>query len=453
MEKFRKKYGFSEDEWNACLHVLSILKDQPLNNPDNQKFGTLLKKISKNAKKQLSNHEAVKADTIAIMKKSTIAKNAILNKTYYGEESDLEIPTLIKTKIAKNCYACNSQYHQIHSFYHRLCPDCAKLNFTNRSLKVDLSNRNVILTGGRIKVGYASALKILRCNANLTITTRFPAIAFENFQKEKDFEKWKDRLNIYGLDLRRIKDVEQFINDYSDKNNSLDILINNAAQTIQYDQHYYAKIQNQENNLIAKNKELNRNKASIQNLIEYPKDQLIPFEENDLNRFGQPIDQRLKNSWNSKLEEIDIIELLEVNLINQISPYILIKGLLPILKKSSFENKFIINVTSSEGQFSYENKTRFHPHTNMTKAALNMLTHTSAKDYAQNKIFLNCVDVGWISTGAIEPLRKKQFEAGYIPPLDPVDGAARILHPIYEQLKNKKTIFGKLLKNYRITDW
>ena len=89
----------------------------------------------------------------------------------------------------------------------------------------------------------------------------------------------------------------------------------------------------------------------------------------------------------------------------------------------------------------------------MTKAALNMLTHTSAKDYAQNKIFLNCVDVGWISTGAIEPLRKKQFEAGYIPPLDPVDGAARILHPIYEQLKNKKTIFGKLLKNYRITDW
>jgi len=131
MEKFQKKYGFSEAEWNACLKVLTILKDQPLNNPNNQKFGTLLKKISKNAKKQLSNHEVLKENSITIMKKSKIAENAILNKTYYGEESNLEVPTLTDTKILKNCYACNIPYHQIHSFYHRLCPDCAKLNSPN----------------------------------------------------------------------------------------------------------------------------------------------------------------------------------------------------------------------------------------------------------------------------------------------------------------------------------
>ncbi|MEL7006821.1 MAG: SDR family oxidoreductase, partial [Bacteroidota bacterium] len=173
----------------------------------------------------------------------------------------------------------------------------------------------------------------------------------------------------------------------------------------------------------------------------------------DLNRFGQPVDTRQKNSWNSTLEEVDITELLEVNLINQISPYILIKELTPLMQLSKFERKFIINVTSSEGQFSYKNKSIFHPHTNMTKASLNMLTRTSAREYEKNRIFMNAVDVGWVSTGANESLRKKQFEKGYIPPLDPVDGAARIMVPIVEGLAGEKLPVGKLLKNYKIVDW
>jgi len=312
--------------------------------------------------------------------------------------------------------------------------------------------RKVILTGGRVKVGYATALKFLRNNAELTVTTRFPAIAYEQFQKEHDFEEWKNRLTVYGLDLRNLEALGQFIDFYFGKNDTLDILINNAAQTIQYNANYYASLLDNERKLL-QNQEtpITPNKTNwIAN--EQIEDKVIK-QVVDLNRFGQPVDERLKNSWNSTLEEIDMRELLEVNLINQISPYILIKELSPLMRKSTFDSKFIINVTSSEGQFSYSNKTIFHPHTNMTKAALNMLTRTSGQDYARQNIFMNCVDVGWISTGAAEHLRKKQFNEGYIPPLDSVDGAARILHPIYEKIENNITFIGKLIKNYRIEDW
>ena len=109
-----------------------------------------------------------------------------------------------------------------------------------------------------------------------------------------------------------------------------------------------------------------------------------------LNRFGQPVDLRDKNSWNATLEEVSMYELVEVNLINQISPYFLIKELTPLMKASTFKEKFIVNVTSSEGQFSYQNKTMYHPHTNMTKAALNMLTRTSAKEYEFLWYFHEC---------------------------------------------------------------
>ena len=89
----------------------------------------------------------------------------------------------------------------------------------------------------------------------------------------------------------------------------------------------------------------------------------------------------------------------------------------------------------------------------MTKASLNMLTRTSGKEYETYGIYMNAVDVGWVSTGAKEALRKKQFEKGYIPPLDPVDGAARIMAPIIEGIQNIHNPVGALLKNYKIVNW
>lgn len=454
MNDFQSQYNFSKMEWESCLRVLNQLKDQPFQNPDNQLFSGLITKIHKQAKKKSKREDYLqkKEADLAILQSSTISKNALANTTFYFDDEPVK-QSFSKLQLERNCYACNSKYNLAHSFYNRLCPLCSGLNYKNRFKEIDLTNRNVILTGGRVKIGYATALKFLRANANLTLTTRFPAIALSQLQKEKDYDQWKNNLKVYGLDLRNLKEVKEFINHYSSENEHLDILVNNAAQTIKYTDEYYLSILQSEQKLLKiykSNSLLSMNKTDV-----ISKKMLSDAKEikTELNRFGNPIDDRNKNSWNSTLEEISMTEILEVNLINQISPYLLIKELSPLMKKSNFKYKFIINVTSSEGQFSYDNKTIFHPHTNMTKAALNMLTRTSAKEYQSYNILMSAVDVGWVSTGAKEDLRKKQFDAGYIPPLDSVDGASRIMHPIIEAIENENLIVGKLIKNYKEEIW
>lgn len=455
----KAKYPFSEIQWKNCIEVLNFLKEDPFNNPDNQLFGTLITKIHKKAKRanrQPPNKEESEAD-LQLSKESVIVKNALNNQTTYtsGAYENKAYKTL---KNEKNCYCCANSYNKMHFYYHRLCPTCAEEHYHYRFENVDLTGRNVILTGGRVKVGYATALRLLESGANLTITTRFPALALESFRQEKNYEIWKNRLFIYGLDLRNLKAIQTFIEFYKQKHQSLDILINNAAQTIKYTNEYYEPLIAKEQKLLSINKEkiqLIANKTAIfQASNALLSNEIISEEAIKLNRFGQPVDERLKTSWNSNLEEISIFELVEVNLINQIAPYILVKELSPLLKTSSNQFKFIVNVTSTEGIFNHSNKSAYHPHTNMTKAALNMMTHTSAKDFEKYNISMNSVDVGWISTGAIEPLRKKQFQEGYVPPLDSVDGASRIFHPIIDTLKNNKiSLTGYLLKNFQVKPW
>lgn len=454
-----EKYGFTEEEWKACLKVMNKLKEDPFNNPDNELFSGLLVKIYKKAKKlkKDTNFRVQKELDVDVIKQSEIAKNALNNKTLYAEGEKRLINDLGYKKLEKpkNCYVCNNKYTKVHFFYSRLCPNCSEENYDARFSNIDLSGRKVIITGGRVKIGYATALKLLRSNADVTVTTRFPALAMKQFKEEKDYYKWKERLRVYGLDLRNLKEVKNFVEYYKSKERQLDILINNAAQTIKYTNEYYLPLVVKEQDLLL-DYESDRCLVNKTPLL-YNSKELINKEVNEyyeFNRFGQPVDNRNKTSWNSTLEEISVYELLEVNLINQISPYFLIKELTPLLYKSNFKQKFIINVTSSEGQFSYHNKTIYHPHTNMTKAALNMLTRTSSKEYLEKyAIYMYAVDVGWISTGAKEVLRNKQFEEGYIPPLDSVDGASRILHPIIKGIKEKHILVGTLLKNYKIEEW
>ncbi|NDV95742.1 SDR family oxidoreductase [Dysgonomonas sp. 521] len=446
---------FTDDEWKACIKVLTALKDDPFDNPDNETFKTLITKIHKNARKSIrkDNSSQRKIDDTEILLSSEIAKQAQNNTSAYSE-GEIEDRGYKQLNSLDNCYACNQPFDRMHFFYSRLCPECAEYNYRQRFEPIDLTNRNVILTGGRVKIGYATALKVLRAGGNLILTSRFPALALEQLSNEPDYTQWKDRLIVYGLDLRNLRAVEDFIEFVKSEFKYLDILINNAAQTIKYTDSYYTPLINNEALAFKKlenGSKLLPNKTSVTQetkLLEL-KDMPIVF---DKNRFGQPVDNREKNSWNSKLDEISMYELLEVNLINQISPYLLIKELKYLFLKSEFPDRFIINVTSSEGQFSYTNKTIFHPHTNMTKAALNMMTRTSAEEFAEDAIYMNSVDVGWVSTGAKEELRKKQFEKGYIPPLDSVDGAARILDPIRKIIGGNK-LYGKLLKNYKETNW
>ncbi|WP_442266566.1 SDR family oxidoreductase [Tenacibaculum sp. ZS6-P6] len=450
-------YQFTQEEWDNCIKVLQTLKDNPFHNPDNQLFSGLITKIHKKAKKQKSHEstqERLKQD-LNVLKESTIFKNAIRNETLYAEGELNTTKEFKSINKPKNCYVCNVQYNKVHFFYNRMCPNCAEENYENRFKNIDLEGRNVIITGGRVKIGYATALKILRANANVVVTSRFPALALNQFKKEEDYNDWKHNLIVYGLDLRNLTAVKEFIEFYKSNYNTLDILINNAAQTIKYNDIYYTPLVQQEQKLLL-NSDENLCIANTTSVLQET-NLLVNSEEYqdfEMNRFGQPIDTREKTSWNSTLEEVSMYELLEVNLINQISPYFLIKELTPLFSQSKFDKRFIINVTSSEGQFSYNNKTIFHPHTNMTKAALNMMTRTSGKQFEKDhNILMYAVDVGWISTGAKEVLREKQFKRGYIPPLDSVDGAARILHPILEGIQEKPILAGTLLKNYKIENW
>ncbi|GAA3777020.1 SDR family oxidoreductase [Flavobacterium ginsengiterrae] len=452
-----KKYIFSKEEWQTCLRILESLKDNPLENPDNDLFAGLITKIHKNAKKNLRSvsYSSKKQEDLQVSLSATLVSKALNGETLFAEKENPDEQQFVKLNLPKNCYACNRSYKLAHSFYTRLCPECAEENYEKRFQNIDLKGRNVILTGGRVKVGFATALKLLRNNANVVLTTRFPALALEQFKQENDFEHWKDNLIIYGLDLRNLNAINDFISFYKAKFKSVDILINNAAQTIKYTDEYYQPLIRKEENLLdlfSSNKKLIANKTPVAGEVKALEYGFEEKTELALSRFGQPVDNREKTSWNSTLEEISMYELVEVNLINQIAPYFLIKELKSLFLNSEFKERFIVNVTSSEGIFSYTNKTIFHPHTNMTKAALNMMTLTSAKEFAEDAIFMTSVDVGWISTGAKESLRKKQFEDGYIPPLDSVDGASRILDPIAQGI-NGNCIFGVLLKNYKVSAW
>ncbi|VXB85115.1 Oxidoreductase [Flavobacterium sp. 9AF] len=457
MNSIDTKYNFTQEEWENCLKVLTILKDNPLNNPENNRFATLITKIHKKAKKNLRNdsYKSKKETDLETILQTTLSQKAIEGKTLYADQKKALAPFFTELNLPKKCYCCNVSYKMAHEYYNRLCPICATENYENRFQNINLENRNVILTGGRVKVGFATALKLLRSKANVVITSRFPALALKQFEAENDYEEWKNQLVIYGLDLRNLKAIHNFIEFYKSKYTTLDILINNAAQTIKYPDEYYLPMVKEEEKLIEKYQNvvnLIANKTPISKEIKALEYNVSEFTEIQLNRFGQPIDAREKTSWNSTLNEVSLHELVEVNLINQMAPYYLIKEFKPLLLNSTFNEKFIINVTSSEGIFSYTNKTTFHPHTNMTKAALNMLTLTSGKEFANDQIYMSCVDVGWISTGAKEELRKKQFEKGYIPPLDSVDGASRIVHPIIEGIKGNY-LYGVLLKNYKVASW
>ena len=174
---------------------------------------------------------------------------------------------------------------------------------------------------------------------------------------------------------------------------------------------------------------------------------------------GQPYDfSKGKNSWNFELDEIPFQEFTEVQIINAWTPYYLCSKLKPMMVKSPFKDKYIVNVTSFEGIFNHVKRTT-HVHTNMAKAALNMITRTCAKYFEKEGIYMTSADPGWVShmneiNKIFDDETKKysEMEMACVP-LDELDGAMRILHPIIEGIKNKNYYSGILLKDYVKSKW
>jgi NAD(P)-dependent dehydrogenase (short-subunit alcohol dehydrogenase family) len=563
--------GLDAGELALALRVLAAAERLPIEHADalaiQRATASLYKTVKRRRRSERrgairANDEAVTAAT------ATGADGRIDDETrglpLVGRATGESAGTLLR---ARACYVCKQRYTEVDAFYHQLCPACATRHRDRREARTDLRGRRALLTGGRAKIGMYIALRLLRDGAHTTITTRFPRDAARRFAATADSPEWLERLRIVGIDLRSPAAVEALAESVAERG-PLDILINNAAQTVRRSPGAYAALAAAEeagpwigaggpeivwlgppggahpgvlvgsdrsggrgsgdggpNGLSNPNHPSgpsgpsnsnglsNPNHPSDRNSLSNPNGTSDPNSLSNLNGPNGPNgtngpsglsapagtsdpngpsglsgpasvhavtalaltagsasgvriagstaidagglvpDLEASNSWVARVEEVDPLELLEVQLCNVTAPFILVSRLRPALAASRARRKYVVNVSAMEGQFSRGYKGPGHPHTNMAKAALNMLTRTSAQEMLETDgILMTSVDTGWITDERPHPTKMRLADAGFHAPLDLVDGAARVYDPIVRG-EAGEDVYGCFLKDYEVSAW
>ena len=504
----------SQKQIDACIHTLeSLVSDTnqifeipkekrtaliklagQFSRPSREEFARRKKDAKKNEKRKKAarDRHARKVTGIRSAREAHIFVAPKLLAAATLESKDL--PELASPR---NCYVCKTLFTKLHHFYDTMCTECGDFNYAKRFQTADVNGQIAVITGSRLKIGYHITLMLLRGGATVVATTRFPVDSAIRFAKEDDYNQWKDRLHIHGLDLRHIPSVEIFCNYIEQKYERLDILINNAAQTVRRPSGFYTHMMANEEkpleslsealqNLLSDHtscldelKTLTSGASPNKNMpvtwhgpepgiglrasaklsqIPYSFDNTLVaqevFPEGELDADLQQVDLRKTNSWRLKLGAIETTEMIEVQLVNSVAPFVLCNRLAELMKKDDTGMKHIINVSAMEGKFHRFFKESRHPHTNMAKAALNMLTHTASGELAKSGIYMNAVDTGWVTDEDPAELSKmKQEVHDFQPPLDIVDGAARVMDPLLDGINTGKHWCGKFLKDYRPIDW
>ena len=393
----------------------------------------------------------------------------------------------------RDCYVCKQPFSKVHRYYDSMCEPCGDFNYAKREQSADLRGRYALVTGARVKIGYQASLKLLRAGAHVVVTTRFPIDAADRYSQEPDFSGFRSRLQIHGLDLRHSPSVELFTKYLAERLPRLDYILNNACQTVRRPAGFFEHLLAREaepigglaadlRSVLAEHDELLRriegspaptSGALVAGAEHNPGEGLVhsaalsqrryldedyrggetlfPTDRFDEDR--QQVDLRAMNSWRLRMHEVETPELLEVQLVNAIAPYILNARLKPLMVRTPGAHKHIVNVSAMEGQFYRATKTDKHPHTNMAKAALNMMTRTSAPDFVKDGIHMNAVDTGWITAEDPAAHAARKAELGFSPPLDIIDGAARIVDPIFAGQITGENVWGQFLKDYKPAPW
>jgi NAD(P)-dependent dehydrogenase (short-subunit alcohol dehydrogenase family) len=500
----------SEDDIHACMRVLrAIDADRSLltrlSQEQRRELLTLAGLVSKPERHTLvkmakafrkADREATKAHDRRVIEQTGLRvqrRSAVYTPLWLPPPSTEELHEQSTLREERTCYVCKQPFAKVHRYYDSMCEACGDFNYAKREQTADLSGQYALVTGARVKIGYQASLKLLRAGAHVIAATRFPVDAADRYSQEPDFSEFHQRLEIHGLDLRHTPSVEVFTRFLLERLPRLDHIVNNACQTVRRPAGFFKHLLAREaasldalpglvRNTLAAHDELCKALAASPSpstgslvsvgsrshaegllhsaalsqrryLDEDFRDGQALFPTDLYDEDRQQVDLREMNSWRLRLHEVETPELLEVQLVNAIAPYILNARLKPLMVRTLGHHKHVVNVSAMEGQFYRTFKTEKHPHTNMAKAALNMMTRTSAPDFVKDGIHMNAVDTGWVTDEDPAVHAARKAEDGFSPPLDIIDGAARIIDPIFVGQLTGTHVWGQFLKDYKPAPW